>query len=267
MDFQHITSESNINIKEVRSLHKKKYREKTSLFFVEGLKFVMDAFFSGVKIKSVFYSESFAESKLLNHIKSHKKYNISLFKIPDKLFTYISDTDNPQGILAVIKMKKYVLYDLFDNTNLFVIADSIRDPGNMGTILRTAEAAGFSGVLLTPACVDIYNPKVVRATAGSIFHIPSAYCSSVTDLILRLKSRGIKIYASHAKGKIRYFDADMKKDVAIVIGNEADGISRIIKEEADMLVKIPMEGRAESLNASIAAGIMIYESLRQRKSF
>lgn len=134
----------------------------------------------------------------------------------------------------------------------------------MGTIIRTADAAGFTGIIVSQGCVDVYNPKVLRSTMGSIFHIPLFFSDNLGETIQILKSKGTKIYAAHLKGTSNYFQLDMHNDTAIIIGNESKGISAEIAALADELVKIPMIGKAESLNASVAAALLMYESVRQR---
>lgn len=133
----------------------------------------------------------------------------------------------------------------------------------MGTIIRTADAAGMTGVIVSKGCVDVYNPKVLRSTMGSIFHIPICQSQDIFETMDRMKKRGIKICAAHLEGSCDYFDLEYKNNIAIVIGNEANGISEEVKNFADILVRIPMPGRAESLNASVAAGILMYEILRK----
>ena len=175
-------------------------------------------------------------------------------------------TDNPQGILAIIKIKTCELENLFVDGSFLVVLDSIQDPGNMGTIIRTADAAGASGIIVSKGCVDIYNPKVLRATMGSIFHIPICLYDDMTELIIQLKERAIKVFTSFLKGGANYSEQDMSGNIALVIGNEANGISKEIASLSDFLVRIPMIGRAESLNASIAAAILMYEVVRQRQA-
>lgn len=179
-------------------------------------------------------------------------------------------------------MNSYSLRDIIDNlgnisensniscnisyniTTNIVILDSIQDPGNMGTIIRTADAAGFRGIIISKGCVDPYNPKVLRTTMGSIFHIPLHLCDNLKKTLTEIKASNIRIYATHLKGSKNYYETDMTGNVAIIIGNEANGISNESQLMADELIRIPMPGKAESLNASVAAGLLMYESLRQR---
>lgn len=280
-----ISSRNNPIVKEVRSLKEKKYRDKRGLFFIEGLRFAEEAFKSGAYVTALLLSDrimgSPAAEKLLSEAKE-KETKICWVK--DGLFNELSDTETPQGIMAVVRNRSYSLEDIFmgknaseseasvngnanetigDNT-VIVILDSVQDPGNMGTIIRTADAAGINGIIASKGCVDPYNPKVLRSTMGSIFHVPLCHGIDMGDALRMAKAKGMKIFASHLEGKIYHFEADFKGSLAIVIGNEASGISRDAFLAADVLVKIPMLGKAESLNASVAAGILMYEAVRQR---
>jgi RNA methyltransferase, TrmH family len=261
-----ITSAQNPVIKDVKSLKSRKYREEKGLFFAEGSRIVEEAVKENNDVIYTIISEDYISenesSFLLDKLEKSTSRN---YVVPSGLFKELSDTETPQGILAVIALKKYSFNDKAINNGLFLILDMIRDPGNMGTIIRTADAAGLTGVVITGGCVDAYNPKVVRSTMGSIFHIPLYYFDTGIDAIRFLKAKGIKIYASHLKGACSIYEADLTCPAAIIIGSEADGISEDTALQADMLVRIPMNGKAESLNASVAAGIIMYEAVRQRQ--
>jgi len=260
----YITSAQNPIIKEVKSLKQKKYREEKKLFFIEGIRFVEEALKEGVQIERILVSDKLAETNSGYEIlKKVSNGGYPVFQLPHKLFMEISDTQNPQWILAVLSMKNCDIEDVWDEKNFFVILDSVQDPGNMGTIIRTADAAGMTGVIVSKGCVDVYNPKVLRSTMGSIFHIPICQSQDIFETMDRMKKRGIKICAAHLEGSCDYFDLEYKNNIAIVIGNEANGISEEVKNFADILVRIPMPGRAESLNASVAAVILMYEILRK----
>jgi len=264
-----ITSNQNSLIKEVKSLKTRKYRDEKKMFFIEGTRFVEEAVKENADVVRVFVAEGQLNSsneyvlRLLTLIKANGYETVVL---PDRLFKEITDTETPQGFLAVIKSKQYFLNDIAGMNNLYIILESIQDPGNMGTIIRTADAAGIDGVILSKGCVDVYNPKVLRATMGSIFRMPVYYTQSVVETIKFLNSKKIKVCAAHLKGNQSYFDLDMRCNTAILIGNEANGISDESASNANSLVKIPMLGRAESLNASVAASILMYETVRQRLS-
>ena len=260
-----ITSSQNPVIKEVRSLKNRKDREDKGLFFIEGAKIVEEALASGAALTYAVMAESFEQGSC-GHDTFRKidAAGVRCYIVPDSLFDALGDTRTPQGILAVAEIKSPELRDASFAEGLFVILDSIRDPGNMGTIIRTADAAGFTGVIATAGCVDVYNPKVLRSTMGSVFHIPVYFQNDIIEIIMLLKSKGVRIVASHLSGGCSIYQTDMTVSTALIIGSEAEGISKEAAAAADQLVKIPMPGRAESLNASIAAGIMMYEAVRQR---
>jgi rRNA methylases len=259
-----ITSSQNAVIKDVKSLKSRKAREDKELFYVEGSRIVDEALKDNADIIEVIVAEAFAIDPQNESMLSRMDLlNIKVYYIADKLFKELTDTETPQGILAVMKIKKTDPDNIAKNKGLFVILDSIRDPGNMGTIIRTADAAGFSGIIVSKGCVDVYNPKVLRSTMGSIFHIPIYQYDKTIDAIRFIKTKGYKVLASHLDGSVSVFDAKIGESAAIVIGSEAEGISEEAAAMADILVRIPMAGRAESLNASVAAGILMYEAVRQ----
>lgn len=263
-----VSSSQNPLIKEIKALKVKKHREEKQMFFIEGTRFVEDALKEKAEILYILVSDRFLQSsdadKLINMI---PKESSKLYHLPDKLFKEISDTENPQGIMAVLKMTNYSLNDILNEDNNFlVILEAIQDPGNMGTIIRTADAAGVGGIILSKGCVDLYNSKVLRSTMGSVFHVPIYFSDNLVDDLKVIKSKGIELYAAHLAGNMEYYEVADWSNSGIIIGNEANGISSEISEMADTLVKIPMIGRAESLNASVAAALLIYEVLRCRLS-
>ena len=269
-----ISSESNDLIKKVKSLKLKKYRELRKIFFVEGARIVKEALVSSAEIKEIIISEKASENEdIAETICMANKLGCDIYTVSETVFKSISETTNPQGILATIKMADYDLEEMIIAKSIdvckcdkyFVILDEIKDPGNMGTIIRTADAAGFNGVIVSKGCVDVYNSKVLRSTMGSIFHIPINLSQDLSYALKEIKSKNIRVYAAHTKGNLYYYEADMTQSTAIVIGNEAFGISDKTMELADELISIPITGRAESLNASVAAGILMYEPLRQKK--
>ncbi len=263
-----ITSGQNPMVREVRSLKNPKGRQETGLFFVEGTRIFEEAVNSDLEIEYVVISEKFSETPGYENALSLIKDGCKVYGVTDKLFDEMSDTETPQGILAVLRLRRPSVDEINDRNGLYIFLDEIRDPGNMGTIIRTADAAGFTGVIVSKGCTDVYNPKVLRSTMGSIFHIPVYFCGTdeTADGLRHLRQIGIKILASHLEGSLSIFDTDLTKGTVIIIGSEAAGIGEASKNEADVLVSIPMEGRAESLNASVAAGIMMFEAVRQRVS-
>lgn len=253
---ENIIIESNQNkiIKEVNSLKAKKERDKTGLFILEGKRLV-DEIPNSWEIKYLLKAESYSED-----INFEKVYTVK-----DSLFEKISETVNPQGILAVCHIKEFDVTNVdYSNSHFFVVLENVTDPGNMGTLIRTADAAGADGIFLSKGCVDIYNPKVIRATMGSIFHLPIYRNLNLMDLMEDFKNNNVKTLAAHLKGTSTPYKVDMTTACAVIIGNEANGLSDEISEMASDLVKIPMPGKAESMNAGIAGGILIYEAVRQR---
>lgn len=253
---ENIIIESNQNkiIKEVNSLKAKKERDKTGLFILEGKRLV-DEIPNSWEIKYLLKAESYSEDINFENV----------YTVKDSLFEKISETVNPQGVLAVCHIKEFDVTNVdYSNSPFFVVLENVTDPGNMGTLIRTADAAGADGIFLSKGCVDIYNPKVIRATMGSIFHLPIYRNLNLMDLMEDFKNNNVKTLAAHLKGTSTPYKVDMTTACAIIIGNEANGLSDEISEMASDLVKIPMPGKAESMNAGIAGGILIYEAVRQR---
>ena len=165
-----------------------------------------------------------------------------------------------------MKQYEYTMQELLDKDNpVFVLLEDIQDPGNLGTILRTGEGAGIDGVIMTKDTVDIYNPKTIRATMGSIYRVPFLYVESMETVIGKLKEKGIAVYAAHLNGENYYDSFDFTKGSAFLIGNEGNGLKKETADLADSYLKIPMEGKVESLNAAIATSLLMYETYRQRR--
>lgn len=236
-----ITSLDNQLVKKVTSLHQKKYRDLYKEFFIEGMKTIKEAIEYKVYINSILYS-----SENLDY-----KFDVPTYKVTKEIMAKITDTSTPQGIVALCKIPKYEI----NKKERLIYLDRVQDPGNVGTIIRTADAFGFDGVLLSKGCADVYSPKVVRSTMGSLFHIP--ICQDV-DLDT-LKSLNVKIYSSALDTDNFIDNIKVQTPMVLVIGNEGQGISDEVKNITDEFVKINMSGNAESLNASIAAGILMYE--------
>jgi TrmH family RNA methyltransferase len=261
-----ITSPANNNIKHVKSLHKRKYREAYDEFLIEGFRIIEHALDNNVEFKGIYYDEGIANSersyKLFQRIYSK---NIDLYKVNNKIFKNIATTDNSQGILGVVKRKHHLLKDIIEQEELFlVILDRLQDPGNVGTIIRTADSAGVDGIIALKGTVDIFNSKTIRSTMGSIFTMPIVYVDNVGDLIDTLQIYGSDIISTSLQADRYHFQVDYGKKNAIIIGNEGNGVSDELVRRSNIKVKIPMSGNAESLNASVASGIIIYELVRQK---
>ena len=250
-----IESSQNRIIKQINSLKAKKERDKTGLFVLEGERLVSEIP-PDWQIEYVVVCEDYNGSI--------ENYD-NVYIVKKDIFNKISDTVNPQGILAVCRILHRDIDCAFEDKNgLYVILDRIMDPGNMGTIIRTADAGGVSGIFLSKGCVDLYNPKVIRSTMGSIFHLPIYVDVDIEELLNKCRENNITTVATHLKGDKMPYEIDMKKSCAILIGNEANGLPDEVSNRADKLVKIPMPGKAESMNAAIAGSILIYEAVRQR---
>jgi TrmH family RNA methyltransferase len=185
--------------------------------------------------------------------------------VEEKVFDAMSDTVTPQGILGVAQMPEYSLEQILScEGRLYLLLDNLRDPGNLGTMIRTAEGAGVSGVILSRESVDLFNPKVVRSTMGSVFRVPVLYVDDLPQTIELLQKQGVGVYGTFMEGSEVYHRIDFCRPAGIVIGNEANGISPAVKETLSGTIRIPMEGQLESLNAAVAAAVILYEASRQR---
>jgi len=252
---KYLESINNKLIKHTIALANKKGRDKTGLFVLEGERLVSEINDMEL-IEYVIVSDSY---------KGEFPYTNKICLTSDSLFEKLSDTVNPQGILAVCHKFKHKYENAFTVDNpLFIILENVQDPGNLGTIIRTADAAGADGIFLSKGTVDLYNPKVVRGTMGSLFHLPIYTNAEINGLLNDCKRHNIQTLATHLGGINTPYSVDLKKPTAIIVGNEGSGLTPETATMADELVRIPMPGRAESMNASIAAGILIYEAVRQR---
>lgn len=257
-----IISKNNSTIKEIKKLKDKKYRTKTGKFIVEGFRFVEEAVLSEFEVEIIIISENSIDKLEGYSIKDNIDNNTKVFTVDEAIFKSISCTDTPQGIIAVIRNR---IIERVSKNGFYILADKVQDPGNMGTIIRTAHASGANGVIITKGTVDVYNEKTLRSTMGSIFKIPVILDGDLT-IISSLKENGYKVISSSLEAENNFYDVDLVQNIIITVGNEGNGISDEIYKLSDIKVKIPMPGDAESLNAGVAASIMMYESVRQRLS-
>lgn len=257
-----ITAASNRKVKNlVNLIQKAKARREQDVFITEGVKMFQEA--ESDKIKEVYVSESFYEKGTAKEKIEQCNYEI----LSDELFKKVSDTQTPQGVLCVMEQYHYELEDLFQKENpLFLILEDIQDPGNLGTMVRTAEGAGVDGIIMTKGTVDIYNPKTIRSTMGSVYRMPFFYTDDLLGVMKQLQERKVKLYAAHLKGNQFYHQMDFQGATAFLIGNEGNGLKDDTAAAADVYMKIPMEGKVESLNAAVASVILMYEAARQRMS-
>lgn len=249
---------TNNRIKELTALRdKSKARKENHTFIVEGLKMCLEA--PRESILETYVTSGFEKQ----HIAQLSGINYEV--VEDKVFDRISDTKTPQGILSVIKQPEYSLESILKDGSLFVILEDIQDPGNLGTIMRTAEGAGADGIIMSKGCVDIFNPKTIRSTMGSVYRVPFVYTNDLSFAAEKIKACGIEIYAAHLKGKSCYDDIVYHK-AAFLIGNEGNGLRDETAALADTYIRIPMEGQVESLNAAVATSILMYEYRRQMRA-
>lgn len=240
------------------------YRTKYQCFLVEGLKSIVEAIKSDFIVDFIIVSERFVKDNSEEYKEIAFNSNIKIHIISDELYETLSDTVTPQGIMAVVKIKYNNITQLENDNFILTALDKIKDPGNMGTIIRTADAAAAGGVILGKGCVDVFNPKVVRATMGSIFHVPLVKTDNLIETLMQLKKHGAQIVTTFLTATKYYYELDFLKPTVLVMGKEDEGVSQEIVNISDEIVKIPMLGKAESLNVSIAHGIILYETVKQR---
>ena len=245
-----ITSRDNQIIKDIIKLKDKKYRKEA--YLVEGIKQVDEAVKENAKIQKIVYSEDFADKERFSSFET--------IEVSTKLFNEITDTVTPQGILAVVEKNNNIAIDY--SKDFLLILDNIQDPGNLGTIIRTANSCDLGQVIVSKDTVDSYSTKVIRSTMGSSFRI-NVIEKDLEETIKEIKAHGFKVVVTSLQTDNSIYDIDYSK-IAVIIGNEANGVRDTIQDIADLRVKIPMLGKTESLNASIAAGVMMYEYTRQK---
>jgi TrmH family RNA methyltransferase len=259
-----IFSKDNRFIKLARQLNQRKQREKTGLFIAEGVRSLEDVLRSDYTLQAILINSVFKTKTEAKRLLSKVDKSVPLMEVEDSLFQELALTENTQGVMVIIRQKKHILETFLTSSPQFiVVADSVQDPGNLGTIIRTTAAAGASCLVVTKGSVDIYNPKVVRASMGGIFFLPVLSVENSGSFVELLKLNGYRIVVGDLEGQIMYYEADLKQPVALVIGNENSGPSQLFKKNADLIIKIPMLGDVESLNAGVAAGILIYDAVRQ----
>lgn len=256
-----LTSLNNARVKQTAELVKKaKLRKKEDVFVVEGIRM-----FQEVPVERVV--DCFATEDFFEKCECREKIMQCPFElVSEEVFKKMSDTQTPQGILCVVKQYHYNIEEMLQRENpLLVILEDLQDPGNLGTIIRTGEGAGIDGVIMTKDTVDIYNPKTIRATMGSIYRVPFLYAEDLSQIIAELKKRKVHTYAAHLQGKEYYDVQELQEGCAFLIGNEGNGLKKETADLAERYIKIPMEGQLESLNAAVATAILMYEAAAQRR--
>lgn len=252
-----ITSNANPRIKNLINLKKSaKTRKEQDSFLVEGPRMFFEA--PSDRVSEVYLTEAFRD-KYADRLEA---YHYEL--ISEGVCQHVCDTKTPQGVVAVVRKKERSLGEILEEkgTKRFLILETLQDPGNVGTILRTAEAAGITAIIMNRETADPYQPKVIRATMGATFRQAFLVADDLAQIVEMLKQNGVAVYAAHLQGEPLY-GTNLRGDCAFMIGNEGNGLSDELSGQADRKLKIPMKGQAESLNAAMAAGIVMYEMLRQ----
>ncbi|WP_033164579.1 RNA methyltransferase [Clostridium sp. KNHs205] len=259
-----ISSTSNPQIKNLIQLQTKpKERQEQKAFVVEGIKMFEEAKAGGHLMKA-YISEKLYEEKI--SLQPDYFIGTSYEIVTEQVMKAASDTLSPQGILAIVRKQEYSIEELIRKYDInLVLLEDIRDPGNLGTIIRTAEGAGVTGIILSQASVDLYNPKVIRSTMGAIYRMPIVYSEDFLETLRVIKAAGISIYAAHLKAASEYDTISYPEKTAILVGNEARGLSEEAARLSNSNIIIPMEGKVESLNAGVAASILMYEIYRQKR--
>lgn len=261
-----ITSSANSKIKQVVQWQSRaKDRRRDRVFVAEGVKMYEEAPPDG--IVEVYLSQSMEEKAAAGLYDGiwRKLQDTGYETVADPLFEKMSDTQTPQGILTVVRQPYYELADMLRQQDpLLMVLEDLQDPGNLGTILRTGEGAGITGVIMSGRTVDLFNPKTIRSTMGSVYRMPFVYVEDILALISELHSHGIHTYAAHLDSDAYYTDCSFREPTAFLIGNEGNGLSKKTSDSAVSRLKIPMEGQVESLNAAVAAALLMYEAHRQR---
>lgn len=262
-----ITSPANKKIREVQNLNRKaSYRRETGLFPAEGERMFLEI--PEERIRGLFVSEHFLQNcRETSREKLSRIPHEVMEVVADSVFPSLSDTRTPQGILCLVKAEEHSLEELLSakNPNLLVL-ETIQDPGNLGTMLRAGEAAGLTGIVADRGTADLYNPKVIRSTMGSIFRVPMVYVDDLQEALRAMKQRGIALCAAHLQGSVAYDQVSYTGPNAFLIGNEANGLTEETAALSDLRVRIPMLGRVESLNAAVAASVLLFELSRQRRA-
>ncbi|NLY51960.1 MAG: RNA methyltransferase [Firmicutes bacterium] len=264
-----LTSPQNPMVKLMRSLYTRKGRDKTGLVPVEGSRFVNEALLAArrgvTSIEALFYEEGFDEkgSEEQSLLEAAGACACQVFRCSPSLFKTLTSTETPQGIAAAVTRPVFP-QRRSSGRELYLVIDRVQDPGNMGTMIRTAAAAGVDGVLCLKGTVDPFNPKTLRATMGAVFRIPITFYDTSLDLLEELSCWGCRLIAADVDGDQFHFQADYGGSIAVIVGNEGQGIDPPLLSAAAVRVRIPLASGVESLNAAVACGILLYEAVRFR---
>lgn len=256
-----LTGLQNPLVKAAAELKQKKYRQQRGEFLAEGLRTVEEAV-AFKAAQQIFYTAT-EDERTLQLLEQAAFMQLKLTCVSEAVMKKIADTETPQGIIAVCRMQEQPLEQLLASGKLLLVLDRVGDPGNIGTMLRTADAAGVGGIILLKGTADIYAPKTVRSSMGSLFHVPVLSGVAEQEFIDNAKKAGYQLLVTALDGADNLYQADLKGRLAFVMGNEAGGVSASLLQQADKRVFIPMRGKAESLNVAMAAGIVMFEAMRR----
>ena len=258
---QIITSKDNENIKNIKKLKERKYRDLNNEYIIEGIKILKEAIQERAVIKKIVICEECLANNIIDEKLLYEIAKYDCLYVSKKIFEGLTDVSKPQGILAVVEKnnKKDINY----NEDIIVALDGLQDPGNLGTILRTLDSANLSQVIVSKDTVDAYNPKVVRSTMGAIFRVNIVEAENLKETLKEMKRHKYKVMCTDLTASKNIYEVDYTKKI-LVIGNEANGISRELLDMADEKIIIPMLGKTESLNASVATSIIVYEYVRRK---
>jgi TrmH family RNA methyltransferase len=260
-----ITSKDNNTIKHLRSLAEPKFRKKEKAFLIEGVKIVEEALRDNLGVKMIIAAPTLVQHHGRGVLKLAESRSVDILWVSERLMDALSESKTPQPVMAVVKMKEYSKDRLLtDDKGLIIITHQLQDPGNLGTIIRTAEAAGSSGVAITTNTVDPYNAKAIRASMGSILRLPIVHIDEGAAFIKTCKQKGFQTVATVLTGDKTPFDIDLTKPTAVILGQEGAGLQQDIMVNVDMRVRIPMAEPIDSLNVATAAAVILYEAMRQR---
>lgn len=256
-----ISSNKNDKIKYLKKLYNSSKRKKKGKFVLEGFRLIKQAYQSGAKFDYLFVTDSFAKSREYQEIISDSKLKDKEFLVTENLLNELSDTINPQGIIAVVSEINYKIDEIVNNSEKILVLDRVQDPGNLGTIIRTAAASGFDAVISLKGTVDIYNLKVLRATAGAIFNIDflNKLDYNTFNKYLKNELANYQLVCSDPVSENYYHKVNYDNKVILVIGNEGNGIRNDLLNKSDLKIKIPLKNDIESINAAMAAGILMYQ--------
>ncbi len=259
--WRRVEGRHNTLLRELRAAFRRGELTEDGLCAIEGVKIIEEAVRSGLKFRAMFFSESGANraGRLLPQIAA----NVEVLLLPDKLFLEAVPSESPQGVAALVRMATPSLADLIETAGLILVVAGIQDPGNLGTMLRSAEAFGASGVLMGEGTVSCYNSKVVRGSAGSVFRLPVAKCK-LAEVVAEMSQRGVRMVATSSHRGTVLKNAKLEAPLAIFVGNEGAGLPAAVMAAMDERVAIPHSERVESLNAGVAASIILYEAARRR---